>query len=521
MLAPCVGKGPVVPALTAKARLLCALAFAGWAGASAAQDGGEVAAGDVLRLRVVAWDDVTGQVIEWTSLSGDYEVAPDGAIRVPFVGSLPGAGRSRDAIADDVRGGLREGLALLVPPEVSVEFASRRPVTVTGDVVSPGPYEFRNGMVALQAVGLAGGAALGGLATEAPSRRQLLSDGLELELQGEEELRLLARQARLEAELAGADRIEPPEGRAGDPGLAGFLMAEERLLQVRQARLAEAIAAAEGRTQLLQAQIDALGQKQVQLEEQRRLAVEEAQQAGSLAEQGLLANARLADVRRLVADSEQALLDVSTAILVARQDLAAAEQEPAEAQNERDAEVLEALQEVDGRLDQARGRAAAARSGLAGAALPVSDDGAAPVITLYRPGPNGFEVIPDAGAEPLRPGDMVEVRLPFEPLALDGPDTLPAPAAAELRDEPVTATADDLPEVAIPEVVTPEVVIPEAVTPEASEAGRPDPDPEPAEASERLPASAAEPEARPTSSEPALPPPLGMPVPPIRPRSAG
>ena len=88
-------------------------------------------------------------------LSGDYGVTSGGVISFPLVGNVPAAGRSLNAVQDDIRGRLARGY--LKDPRVAIEVATFRSLYVLGEVNKPGEYPFRTNLTLDQAVATAGG----------------------------------------------------------------------------------------------------------------------------------------------------------------------------------------------------------------------------------------------------------------------------------------------------------------------------------------------------------------------------
>lgn len=445
---------------------------------------------DLLQLRVLGWDAVTGEVLEWPAVSGEYRVGMDGTIVVPFAGSVEAAERMPAEIEQDIVAGLRERLALTSLPDVTVQFAAWSPVIVTGDVRSPGPVDFSPGMRAIQAIGLAGGT--GGLASESRSlRRDVVAQRTSLELLNDQELRLVARRARLVAELEGRDAIPVEEVGEQDAAWQAVLASENLVLRMRRERLARELAALDSQAELYTAEIAALESKTGNLDEQRDLANREAANASSLAERGLVGNQRVFDTARVLSDIEGELLDVSTATLRARQNLASAQRERVSLQDSYTAETLEALQEVDARMAETRGR-------IRGQRLLLRELGAGsvgesePEIAILRADGAALQRIEDAALELLRPGDLVEVIQPVDEdreavLSLLGGEGLPDLSEAVSAAE---AASSSVPDVALPSEVPPEAA-PEPPEPEVPQA---------------IGASSAPVVARPTVSPPVRPP---------------
>lgn len=104
--------------------------------------------GDVFTVRVYGEEE----------LSGSHQVAPDGTIDFPLLGSIPVQGLEPPAVADELKRLLKER-DLLRDPHVSVyveEYVSKR-VSVVGAVANPGAFPLEPGMTVVQAISMAGG----------------------------------------------------------------------------------------------------------------------------------------------------------------------------------------------------------------------------------------------------------------------------------------------------------------------------------------------------------------------------
>ena len=76
---------------------------------------------------------------------------------LPFLGEIAVAGRTPDAVADQIGRELQNELGLSDRPQASVEIEEYRPFYVSGSVRQAGAFPYRPGLTALQAFSLAGG----------------------------------------------------------------------------------------------------------------------------------------------------------------------------------------------------------------------------------------------------------------------------------------------------------------------------------------------------------------------------
>lgn len=102
-------------------------------------------AGDRLRITVYGED----------RLSGEFEVAANGAVPVPLVGPVAAAGLSVDAFSRMLTTQLGSGY--LTDPKVAVQVLSYRPFFVMGEVERPGRYPTAPGTTLARALASAGG----------------------------------------------------------------------------------------------------------------------------------------------------------------------------------------------------------------------------------------------------------------------------------------------------------------------------------------------------------------------------
>jgi polysaccharide export outer membrane protein len=99
------------------------------------------------RLKIV----VLGQ----PDLSGEAEVDAGGKIVVALAGSVDAGGHTVAEVETEIRN--RYAGQILRDPKVAIQVMEYRPITVTGEVKSPGRYKFTFGMDVRAATAMAGG----------------------------------------------------------------------------------------------------------------------------------------------------------------------------------------------------------------------------------------------------------------------------------------------------------------------------------------------------------------------------
>ena len=304
---------------------------------------------DKIRVRIVEWQAADSKFEEWTALGGEYVVGPTGTTAFPFVGETESAGKSTTELAGALSEGLRTSLGLISAPNVTIEIFEFGPVYVTGDVQAPGEYKFAPGLNVIKALSLAGGERRSADAS-GRAEKELISVNGTFDVLREQHVRLLARRARLDAELANAAEIAVPEALAEEPTAESLIAVEQGVLQAHVRQMNSQVTALDGRVALLTREVESFEQKRQSVERQLQLAQEQLANVRELADDGLTLVSRVAALETNVADFESRLLDIDTAALQARQDIGEAEQERAELADVRVSELTLERQDVDGQL---------------------------------------------------------------------------------------------------------------------------------------------------------------------------
>jgi len=130
------------------ALVLLAVFSAFWCAASASAQGGvdyRLGIGDKIKVVVFGQPDLTNE----------NEIDATGKIVVGLIGDVVAAGRTIADVQEEIRTRLNN--EFLVDPRVSVLMVAYRPITMLGQVKSPGRYPYAAGMTIRQAVAQAGG----------------------------------------------------------------------------------------------------------------------------------------------------------------------------------------------------------------------------------------------------------------------------------------------------------------------------------------------------------------------------
>ncbi|MDQ0562531.1 polysaccharide export outer membrane protein [Rhizobium mesoamericanum] len=307
---------------------------------------------DTLKIRVYEWRPSTGTAFEWVPLTGEFVISPAGNLSLPIIGIVPVAGKTLEQAADSISEKLQMQIGLQKRPNASVEVSEYRPFFVAGLVTKPGKYNYSPGLTVVQALSMAGG--IGPIDPNLINlqRDALISHGDMREL-GEERLGLLARQARVEATLKGAETVTfPPEvmSRKDEADVMRMMDDEQALFETRERSMNTELDSLRQAKVLAASQIESLRAKAVSLSKQIELANKEVNSVNKLIAQGLTISSRELSANQNLAELEGRNLDVSLAILKTQQDIAKVDQDTADVHNRYHVNALTEAAELRDRL---------------------------------------------------------------------------------------------------------------------------------------------------------------------------
>jgi polysaccharide export outer membrane protein len=142
--------------ISALVAMLClSVALPGCAGSTAQPLSMSDQAAGLAGYRVGAGDKLRITVFNEPTLTGEYNVASNGAVAFPLIGVVRAGNRSIDDVTHEITGRLSG--AYVNDPRVSVEVLNYRPFYILGEVNKPGEYPYASGMTVEQAIAKAGG----------------------------------------------------------------------------------------------------------------------------------------------------------------------------------------------------------------------------------------------------------------------------------------------------------------------------------------------------------------------------
>jgi polysaccharide biosynthesis/export protein ExoF len=313
--------------------------------------------GDTLRVKVFEWRSATGDVHEWTALDGDYAIGAGGSIALPLLGELKASGITTSQLAGEISDQLQSQLGLTIRPQASIEIVQYRPFYILGDVNKPGEYAYRPGLTVLEAISIAGG------------RYRINDPALVLNTSGELRVlrlqynQLLARRARLEAELNDANSMTVPselQRQQNDPNVAQLIQREQATFAAHHDAEKAELDALNQLKSLLNGEVASLQGKMANLDQELAIRKQELNNTTTLVQRGLAIAPREYELRETELETEGRRLDLDTAALRAKEDIGKADQSIIELQNKTRTQVQADLAEVEQKIPETAARIATA-----------------------------------------------------------------------------------------------------------------------------------------------------------------
>jgi len=367
-----------------------------------------VHAGDKLKIRV-------NQLPE---LSGEFTVSSTGKIFMPSVGEILVDGLSINDVSARISDSLIAG-GHSEKAETMVDLLQSLPIFVLGDVQRPGEYPFRPGLTVLRAVSLAGGH----FRLSDPGLLRLERDAFtargELAVLLKRVNYLLARRARMHAELEDQSEIVfPPElaQKASDPTIAQLLAEERSILSTNRETLRSQLDGFEKSRALYEREIQAItGQIEAGKREAESVRKEFAE-INMLRQKGLSSWSRELTLERTQAQLMAAEQGLQALILRAQQNIAQLAQRTSELKSERRVKLNAELQQTRQELEENHGRIETTRK------LMMEAEVTAPAMAVRRISRGqdySFLIVrtqdgkatslPADENTPLQPGDVIKV----------------------------------------------------------------------------------------------------------------
>jgi polysaccharide export outer membrane protein/exopolysaccharide production protein ExoF len=399
---------------------------------------------DRVRLKVYEWRASRDAIFEWTALNDQFTVGADGSLFLPFVGEIQAEGVRLGDLAGVIGQRLVQQMGLGRAPDVALEVVQFRPFYIVGDVMQPGEFPYRPGLTVLQALTIAGG-----LRTreDGSSRfeREVIAGQSDVDLLALSKVSLVARKARLEAELGGADQIAFPPlltDRQGNATIATMMEQERVVFEARKQGISTQLRALSELRSFLEKEIASLETQLTFQDQQIELVKKELSGVSTLVDQGLAVAPREMSLERSLLEMQSGRLSAETALLRARQEMSRTDISILELRNQHANEAAAQLRETEAQLNEVNRREDTAVMLLHESesvaprllALRAEAAKAQPVLTIvHRSGEQTTETAATEATQVL-PGDTVKVEIPLP----EGLDAFPATTGAPLSALPAS-----------------------------------------------------------------------------------
>lgn len=348
-------------------------------------------------------------------LSGRFPISPDGSIGFPMLGNLAAAGRTPADFGTEVDRLLAEHIPGL---SVAVSVFQYAPVFVVGDVQTPGRYEFRPGMTALELVALGGGmrratAALENTQLQMIAARQDYAD-LELQIFAQE-----AARVRLQAELDGV-AYQPDKAAAADTNPSwravkeSVIAGEQRFYDIRLSAMKaedEALAAQESS---YEDEIRKVTESIALHKQEIDLILEDVDAQKELTSRGLTAKSNLREAERNLSSMRRDALELGSYLARAQQNKLAIQQKRVTLTTTRRNDAARQLQEAEINVARMRARQQSLLETMSELAL-MAGEGVAdgeerqPNYSIMRMTDGNYQEVAAGEQMSLRPGDILRV----------------------------------------------------------------------------------------------------------------
>lgn len=277
-------------------KLLFLLAFFFAASPVFAQSSYKLQAGDVIEIWMAQYTDLTRQVT----------LAPDGWISLPLAGAVKAEGLTLEMLQT----ALHERLQPFFNDEVGLNVSlvpseQHQPsIFVAGDVDTPGLYPFRPGMTVLHALSVAGGIYRVPLTTSDRDRSMEVEGLIANATKRLNELDVMI--ARLNAQIAGQDSFElPPDVDAEAAG--GFVSREQAMLTMQADNIQAQKDALARMLAINEDSITATNEQIESFKERIALTQERVAATTTLVERGVMQASQLRDLEVSIVDMESSL----------------------------------------------------------------------------------------------------------------------------------------------------------------------------------------------------------------------
>lgn len=270
--------------------------------------------------RLGSQDKLRIHIHEWPILTGEFVVGANGSLVLPLIGSVPAKGLEPSELAIEIANRLRTKAELSKAPDTIVDILQYRPFYILGGVERPGEYQYRPGMLVVNAVAMAGGMYRPPRTSDWGFERDAITGRGDLRLSAIRRDEFKARELRLRAEAEGKEKL-PAAPQDSSPAVLKLVDEERIVFDVRlerhrsqHAALGESISLIEGEIKSLQGQIESARKQEASV-------ARELEDTRQLVARALAPAPRILPIERTLAQIQRETKEIQTAIMRARQQI--------------------------------------------------------------------------------------------------------------------------------------------------------------------------------------------------------
>lgn len=310
---------------------------------------------DKVRIQVFEWRPARDEIFAWEALNSEYSVGVSGKLALPLIGQIAAEGKTTSELAQTISEMLQHRMGTVTAPDATVEIVEHRPFYITGDVNAPGEYLYRPGLTVLQAVSLGGGMRrANGLEGAAYVRQMLESEG-NLSLLDQERVSLLAKHARLVAEIEGHKEVAAPkafETMTNDPTAMAALRNERLIFETRLRTYNKQLQTLDELKAHLEGETSSLSKQIKKADVRIGLLNKELNGIRRLSRKGLVTAPRLLGLERTLAELQGERLQLEARQSKVRSEITSTEITKLDLMKRRSEEATTSLQETMAQIDQ-------------------------------------------------------------------------------------------------------------------------------------------------------------------------
>lgn len=280
---------------------------------------------DQVRVKVFEWRPVRDEIFEWKALNDQYVVGASGNVSLPMIGEINASGLTTHELARSIGERMIAGIGLVEMPTISVEIIKFRPFYINGRVQAPGEYPYRPNLTVMQAFSIAGGLrrSEGGFRID----REIIAGQGDVELLAQERSTLLARRARIEADLRDLPEIMFPIElqQASDPATKLLMEQEKSILAAFRQAFNSQIEPLEKLKLHLNNEVTSIEAQTKNHDEKAKLATSELADVETLIQRRLTTQPRRLAAKRNVFELDGSKLQLDIQLMRVRQEISKAD----------------------------------------------------------------------------------------------------------------------------------------------------------------------------------------------------